>query len=183
MAEDATELQRLGLGSFTFYKIHERLVKIDTGEEWHRYYDMVNLAYLDGSLPDGDYNLTLTAMDALGQPYHPGTSITFLKDTTTAYVSRATNLDVTACPRIRPPARTHDLGGTSAPTCGRCIQGVCVDGACLCEADWFGEACNFDIHDADLYMPGERTGGEQSSASVLPFFALSPCPCQAPCRS
>lgn len=180
MVEDATELQRRGLGSFTFYKMHERLVKVDTGEEWHRYYDMVNLAYLDGNLPNGEYNLTLTVMDALGQSYPPGTSITFFKDTTTSYLSRATDLDVTACPPPQPSATAQDREeaspGAANSTCGRCVEGVCVDGVCLCEADWFGEACDFDVHDSQIYIPGEHT---RAPALYLSSFPRASAPIHA----
>jgi len=142
---------------------------VGSGEEWHRHYEMVNLAYLDAHLPNGEYNMTLTAIDALGQPYPPGTTLTFFKDSTTPYLSRATDLEVTACPPIQSTAET-DQGDGSGPAdtaCGRCVRGVCLEGVCECEADWFGEACDLDVHDAEVYMPGNASALELGVSRAL----------------
>ena len=39
------------------------------------------------------------------------------------------------------------------------MHGVCVEGACLCEADWFGEECDADVHDMDIYLPPSDPAG------------------------
>ena len=134
------------------YALEERLVSIDTGQVWTNRYDMVNLAYIDGSIPDGEYNLTLTAHDTPGRGYPPGSSIKIRKDSSAPYQSRRTNTDLTACPPVQ-PGRAEEQEGADGERCGRCVHGVCVDGACLCEADWFGEACDEDVHDTEVYLP------------------------------
>ena len=75
----------MGLGYMQHYKLEERLVHVNTGEVWTRHFDMVNLAYIDSSIPEGEYNMTLTAQDSLGRGYPPGSTITIHKDSTTPY--------------------------------------------------------------------------------------------------
>ena len=150
--EDEEQLGRLGLGSWKSYELEERLDNLETGQVWTRHYNLVNLAYIDGSIPDGEYNLTLTAHDSLGRSYPPGTTITIRKDSSAPYRSRTTHTDLTACPPVQ-PGRAEENGGADAERCSRCVHGVCVAGACLCEADWFGEACDQDVHDTEVYLP------------------------------
>ena len=62
--------------------------------------------------------------------------------------------------RARARAHTHTHTHTHAHTCARrCEHGVCIAGACLCEADWFGQYCNVDVHDADVYLPPQDPAG------------------------
>ena len=143
------------------YGLEERIEHTRTGEVWTRQYDMVNLAYTHDTVPDGEYKLTLTISDSLGNTYPPGTSRIYHKDYSTPYQSRSTLIDLTVCPAIR-PADVLDAHGAhvqmnhSVARCGRCVRGVCVAGACLCEADWFGKACDADVHDTDVSVRASR---------------------------
>jgi len=71
--------------------------------------------------------------------------------------SRVTETDLTACP-VRPD-RERETEGAGVERCGRCVHGVCVEGACLCEADWFGEECDADVHDMEVYLPPSDPAG------------------------
>lgn len=150
--EDASNLERLGLGNFQSYGVEEEVLNTKTGESWGRKYHMVSLAYMYDEFPDGEYNLTLTVLDESGKAYPPGSTITFSKDYSTPYHSRTTDTDLTICPSIPSNTNISDSSG-SRSACGRCAHGVCLQGACLCEADWFGEACDSDVHDTEIYLP------------------------------